>query len=187
VLHPPVDTAFFTPGAAPPASNFLVVSALVPYKRVEVAITAAARLGAQLTIVGTGPDLSRLRALAGPTVEFAGVLGPTDLREAYRRAQALLLPAEEDFGISPVEAMACGRPVIALRRGGTLETVIDGTTGLLVDEATPDAFADAMRTLRGMTFDAQLLADHASQFGVERFEREFQALAAETMTLATAC
>ncbi len=116
----------------------------MPYKRIDVAILAAARLGVPLKIVGTGPELGRLRALAGPSVEFLGALDDDALRAAYRRAQALVLPAEEDFGIAPVESLACGRPVVALGRGGAIETVVPDVTGILVDEDTPEAFAEAM-------------------------------------------
>ena len=178
VLHPPVDTGFFTPGAAPGAAGgafkvepyFLIVSALVPYKRIEVAIAAAHRLHAPLKIVGQGPDLDRLRTLAGPTVEFTGALSDDDLREVYRRATAVLLPGEEDFGIVPVEAMACGRPVIALARGGARETVRPGETGHLVADPTPEAFAAAMDDIRRHPLDPAVARNWALTFGVDRFE-----------------
>jgi glycosyltransferase involved in cell wall biosynthesis len=115
------------------------------------------------------------------------VLDSVALLDAYRSALALVLPAEEDFGISPVEAMACGRPVIALRRGGTLETVVDGVTGLLVDDATPDAFADAMRRLPALPLDSETITGHAARFGVARFERDFAALVTDALTMAAAC
>ncbi|HET9369959.1 MAG TPA: glycosyltransferase, partial [Vicinamibacterales bacterium] len=108
VLYPPVDTTFFTPGDVRPASHVLVVSALVPYKRIDIAINAAREARVPLKIVGTGPDLARLRELGGGDVEFCGHLPADRLRHAYRDAQAVVLPAEEDFGIVPVEAMACG-------------------------------------------------------------------------------
>jgi len=184
VVPPPVDTEFFNPGDVAPGSHFLVVSALVPYKRIDVAIRAAAQAGVRLTIVGSGPDLQRLRALAGSEVTFAGALDGTALREAYRQARALVLPAEEDFGIAPVEAMACGRPVIALGRGGAVETVDPGVTGLLVDRATPAAFADAMGAIDAISFDTSRLVRHASQFGVARFEREFAAVVTEALATA---
>ncbi len=172
VLHPPVDTHFFTPGDSPPQPYFLVVSALVPYKRIDVAIRAAARLGVHLKIVGTGPDLERLRAQASSTVEFLGSVDAATLRAAYRGATALVLPAEEDFGIAPVEAMACGRPVIALGRGGATETVIHGHTGLLVDAdvASDDAFAQAMDDVRRLLADPAILAAHAATFSIAQFE-----------------
>lgn len=170
VLHPPVDTRFFTPGEGPPQPYFLVVSALVPYKRIDVAIRAAARLGVPLTVVGTGPDEARLRAMAGPAVTFRGGVDASTLRGLYRHTTALVLPAEEDFGIAPVEAMACGRPVVAFGRGGATETVVPGSTGVLVDTAGPEAFADAMDHVRRTHFDAGALAAHAAGFSLERFE-----------------
>ena len=175
VLHPPVDTAFFTPNGAQPASDFLVVSALVPYKRLEVVVDAATSLGVPLTIVGTGPDESRLRSRAGSTVRFLGAVDGPALRELYRRARAVLLPGEEDFGIAPVEAMACGRPVIALGRGGATETVVPGVTGVLVPADQPEGFADAMRHFDSAAFDPKAIRVHAEQFGIDRFERAFRA------------
>jgi glycosyltransferase involved in cell wall biosynthesis len=172
ILYPPVDTRFFTPAPVAPEPYFLVVSALVPYKRLDVAVLAAMRLGVPLKIVGSGPDANRLRSIArsADNVELLGALEGEALRDVYRRARALVLPAEEDFGIAPVEAMACGRPVVALRRGGTAETVVHGVTGWLVDESTPEAFASAMAAIDGVTGDSAMLAAHAAQFGVERFE-----------------
>ena len=187
VLHPPVDTAFFTPSGDAPEPYFLVVSALVPYKRIDVAILAAARLGVRLKIVGTGPELDRLRTIAGPGVEFAGTLDAAALRDSYRRARAVVLPAEEDFGIVPVEALACGRPVIALGRGGARETIAHGECGLLVDHDTPEAFADAMAEIGSLRFDLSALRARAERFGRERFESQFAALVADTWTAHCAC
>ena len=182
VVHPPVDTGFFTidrPG--PSDGSFLVVSALVPYKRIDVAIGAAMQVGARLRIVGTGPDEARLRAVAGSGIEFLGALSDEALRDAYRSAQALVLPAEEDFGISPVESLACGRPVIALGRGGARETVEPGVTGLLVDEPSVEAFAAAMQAIGRLAFDPIRLRAHAERFSVERFESSFRAVLQETL------
>jgi glycosyltransferase involved in cell wall biosynthesis len=187
VLHPPVDTDWFTPGLEPPDPYFLVVSALVPYKRIDVAIEAARLLDAPLKIVGTGPDRSRLQKIAGPRVEFLGALDAEALRDAYRRARALVLPAEEDFGIAPVESMACGRPVVALNRGGAVETVVPGTTGRLVDDQTPDAFAEALRDIGPDTFTPEVLVTHAARFGVARFERDFAAIVARTLSNGPIC
>lgn len=175
VLHPPVDTAFFTPDGAAPASDFLVVSALVPYKRLEVVVDAATRLSLPLTMVGNGPDDGRLRARAGSTVKFLGAVEGAALRDLYRRARAFLLPGEEDFGIAPVEAMACGRPVIALGRGGATETVIPRVTGELVDTDAPEAFAAAMQSFDPGKYTAKSIRAHAEQFGVDRFESAFRA------------
>jgi len=190
VLHPPVDTAFFTPDGAPPASDFLVVSALVPYKRLEVVIDAATRLSAPLTIVGSGPDEARLRARAGSTVKFAGAVEGPALREHYRRARAVLLPGEEDFGIAPVEAMACGRPVIALGRGGATETVIPGLCGVLVAPGdatnTTNGFLEAMRVFNSADYDSAAIRAHAEQFGIERFESAFRA-SVDNLVAAASC
>ena len=188
VLYPPVDTEFFTPAPRPAQQPyFLVVSALVPYKRIDLALAAADRLQVPLKVVGAGPDLERLRARAGRTVEFTGQLGDEALREAYRGATAVLLPGEEDFGIVPVEAMACGRPVVALGRGGACETVQDGVTGVLVPESTPEAFADALSRAQSLQFDPAVLRRHAETFGVARFEHAFQAILDETLAAGRGC
>ncbi|HUL71462.1 MAG TPA: glycosyltransferase [Vicinamibacterales bacterium] len=185
VVYPPVDTAFFTPDGNRPDPYFLVVSALVPYKRIELAMTAADRLGVPLKVVGSGPEEARLRALAGPGVEFLGTIDPSALRETYRRAQAVLLPGEEDFGIVPVEAMACGRPVVALGLGGARETIVPGVTGLLVDEATPGAFAAAADRARRHPWDAARIRAHAEQFSVDRFEAALGRTIGETLAAAS--
>jgi glycosyltransferase involved in cell wall biosynthesis len=182
VLYPPVDTQFFTPGGAPPHPYFLVVSALVPYKRLDIAVDAASRLRVPLKIVGTGPDRARLRARAGAGVEFLGQVNDETLRELYRRAQAVLLPGEEDFGIVPVEAMACGRPVVALGRGGACETVVDGVTGVLVPDDAPEAFVDGMARAAGSPFDPGTLRAHADRFSVGRFEASLRGVLADALT-----
>ena len=176
VLHPPVDTVFHTPGDAPRDRYFLVVSALVPYKRLDVAIDAAADIGAPLRIVGTGPERERLGRMAGASVTFLGSIDDATLRDEYRRATALVLPAEEDFGIAPVEAMACGTPVIALGRGGATESVTHDVTGYLVDDATPDAFAGAMRRAAARDWDRAALREAAVPFGADRFDASCRAM-----------
>jgi glycosyltransferase involved in cell wall biosynthesis len=176
-----VDIAFFTPGDGPPASYFLVVSALVPYKRIDVAIQAAERLGVALKVVGTGPDLRRLQGLGGSSVEFLGHVDDASLRDLYRHARALVLPAEEDFGIAPVESLACGRPVVALGRGGALETIEDGHAGELVSDQTPEAFADAMHRVLTRVYEPGEVRRYALPFGVDRFETAFRALVTDAL------
>jgi len=181
VVYPPVDTAFFHPDGRPPGRHFLIVSALVPYKRIDVAIEAAGLAGVDLRIVGDGPERQRLQASAGPQVTFLGRRPDAEVREMYRSALAVVLPGEEDFGIVPVEAQACGRPVLALARGGALETVVPGRTGVLVDADSPQAMAEGMRRLAASTFDSADIRAHAERFGRDRFRGEMQMLVDETM------
>ncbi|HYT67091.1 MAG TPA: glycosyltransferase [Vicinamibacterales bacterium] len=180
VVYPPVDTAFYRPDQArSPEPFFLAVSALVPYKRLDVAIQAAALTNASLTIVGRGPEELRLRRLAektGGKVEFAGWLEDDDIRTAYQRCRAVLMPGIEDFGMVPVEAQACGRPVVALAAGGALESVVDGVTGILVRDSSVNAFAAAMADAASRDFDSAAIRRHAESFGKARFHAEFRAV-----------
>jgi glycosyltransferase involved in cell wall biosynthesis len=175
VVYPPVDTSFYQPDGSTPAGGALVVSALVPYKRIEVAIEACRQVGVPLRVVGQGPEMPRLRQLAGPGVQFPGSVTDEEIRAFYRQAQAVLLTGEEDFGIVPLEAQACGRPVVALARGGALETVIDGVTGVLVADGSADGFAGGLRKALGGGFDARAIRRHAESFGRERFADQFDA------------
>jgi len=152
VIYPPVDVARFRV-AEHVDDYYLVVSALVPYKRVDLAIEAAGRLGRRLLVVGTGPEERRLRALAGPRVEFLGRRTDREVADLYARGRAVLFPGVEDFGIVPLEAAAAGRPTIALARGGALETLVGldapaGTapTAVLFGAQTVDALVEAIRT-----------------------------------------
>ena len=181
VVHPPVDTVFYHPAAVEPEDNFLIVSALVPYKRIELAIAACARLGARLRLVGDGPDRQRLERQAGPGVQFLGRLSDEAIRDEYRRARAVILPGEEDFGIVPVEAQACGRPVVALGRGGALETVIDGETGVLFDQPQVADLAGALERVATMRVDSDRLRSHVEQFSRERHVQQMQALVDDTL------
>ncbi len=182
IVYPPVDTVFYHPdAAATPASHFLIVSALVPYKRIELAIEACRRAGASLRIVGDGPDRSRLERLAGADVTFLGWLTDEEVREEYRRAAAVLLPGEEDFGIVPLEAQACGRPVVARACGGALETVLDDDTGILVANGNAESWADALTRCRARTFDPARLRAHAERFSREHCVARMKAVIAETV------
>ena len=128
----------------PRVEGFLMVSALVPYKRVDLAITATERAGVPLTIVGDGPERAQLEAMGGKRVRFLGWASNDQIRDLYRSTIATILPGEEDFGIVPLEAQACGRPVVALGVGGACETVIDGENGFLVPPRDVDALTDAL-------------------------------------------
>jgi glycosyltransferase involved in cell wall biosynthesis len=177
VVYPPVDTEFFTPGAteADVDAPFLTVSALVPYKGVDLTIRAANRLQAKLRVIGSGPDLKRLRAIAGPTVRFEEWVSMEALREAYRGCRALVQAHEEDFGIAPLEALACGRPAVALAKGGALETVTPDT-GILYREPTEEALTEAMREVTRRRFDRAALRRQALQFSRERYRTEMKSL-----------
>lgn len=183
VIHPPVDTRRYPLGDGDVGDYYLVVSALVPYKRIDLAVAAAGRLGRRLIVVGTGPEAARLRRQAGPTVEFLGWRDDDEIAALYRRCRALLFPGLEDFGIVPLEAMAAGRPVIAYGAGGVLDTVVplggdEPATGVLFGEQTVEALADAIlryeaaagrfapRTLRAHaeTFDRRVFRDRMAAY-----------------------
>lgn len=181
VVYPPVDTRFFRPAYRASATYVLIVSALVPYKRLDIAIEASRVADLPLKIVGDGPDRRRLTARAGPHVEFLGRRTDEEVLALYQDAAAVVLPGEEDFGIVPLEAQACGRPVVALGRGGALETVLPGETGVLVDDESPDALAAGLREAVGTRYDAARIRRHAEQFSRERFAERIRACVDETM------
>jgi len=179
VLYPPVDTNFYTPGDVEREDFYLCVSALVPYKRLDLAVAACRRLGRRLKIIGRGPELARLERAAGPTVEFLGWRTDEEIRNHLRRCRALVFPGHEDFGIVPLEASACGAPVIALRRGGATETILAADaatpgTGLFFDEPTVEALAGAIEEFESgsLRFCAQTARRQAECFSTQRFERE---------------
>jgi glycosyltransferase involved in cell wall biosynthesis len=178
VVPPPVDVDFFTAAAAGDGARegALVVSALAPYKRIDLAIAACERLGVELKIVGTGPEERRLRRLAGPSTEFLGRVEGARLRDLYRRAACFLQPGVEDFGIASVEALACAAPVVARGRGGILDIVEDGVHGVLYelppgagDAAEIDACGAAIDKSTRIGFNPKALIDRARAFSVESF------------------
>lgn len=189
LVYPPVDTEFYTPEPAAPTSQapsaapkFLVVSALVPYKRVDLAMMAARKAGVALTVVGKGPEQANLETLAGDGIELAGWRTDDEIRDLYRTSTATILPGEEDFGIVPVEAQACGRPVVALGRGGALDTVIDGETGVLFEEPSVDSLAAALTRTAGLAWDSARIRRHAETFSRTRFVREIQHVVDDTLS-----
>ncbi len=171
VIHPPVEVEKFQPGAGN-GGYFLTVSALVPYKRIDLAIAACERLGRPLKVVGDGPEYARLKSRAGKMTEFLGSVDFKDLPGIYSDALAFIHPAEEDFGIAPLEAQASGRPVIAYGRGGALETVNAGDdhpTGLFFAEPTVDSLADAISKFDPTHFSEGDMRANAERFAPERF------------------
>lgn len=150
VIHPPVEVARFTPPPKGERSGYVIWGRHVPYKRFDLAIQAANTLGAKLTIAGTGPDTERLKSLAGPTVHFVGRISDDELVKLAQSSEAFLFPNEEDFGISAVEALAAGTPVIAYKKGGALDIVQEGETGVFFETQTADALVDAMKKFQGI-------------------------------------
>jgi glycosyltransferase involved in cell wall biosynthesis len=175
VIHPWVDTELFRAPARAGGQYDLILSALVPYKRIDVALQAYQGRNEELIVAGSGVERDRLIRSAPGNVRFLGWLGPDETVRLVQGCRALIFPGEEDFGIVPVEAMACGKPVVALRRGGALETVVEGTTGVFFDEITPRAIRDAIDRVAATSWEPAAIRQHALRFGRERFEREIDA------------
>lgn len=170
VVYPPVATDYFTPDGRGGHDGYdLVVSALVPYKRVDLAVRAYARSGFPLKVAGVGTERAALEKLAAPNVEFLGRVPDEGVRELYRRCRFLVFPGEEDFGIVPLEAQACGKPVLAFGKGGLLETVLAGRTGTFFQEQTPDALLEAAALAEKTDWDPAAIRAHAETFGEARF------------------
>jgi glycosyltransferase involved in cell wall biosynthesis len=176
VIYPPVAIDRYTPTGRPAEDFYLVVSRLVSYKRVDLAVEAAMRLGRRLVVVGTGPELPRLKRMAGAGVEFLGARPDAEIADLYARCRALLFPGFEDFGITPVEAQAAGRPVVAFGRGGATETVMDGTTGVHFAEQSVESLVQAMLRLEQTDFDPQVCRANAQRFDAAVFRRRMRTL-----------
>jgi len=179
VIPPPVDTAFFTPGDDVPGEYDLVVSALAPYKRLDLVLDAYRDTGRRLLLVGGGPEEARLRAAAPREVELLGPVTDERLRDLYRGCRAVIMPGVEDFGIVPLEAMACGRPAVVFGEGGGLETVVPGRTGVVFVEPTPEALRAAVDSLATTGFDRMGLREQAEAHDPEAFARRFRAFVEE--------
>lgn len=178
VIHPPVPLDEIALSARD--DGYLLVAArMLAYRRLDVAIGAANALGRELVIVGSGPEEARLRALAGPTVRIEPTASRAHLRDLMAACHAYLVPGEEDFGMAPVEAMAAGKPVVALRSGGALETVIDGVTGVHVAASEPTAFAAGIERLDSLSLDPAAVRAHALTFAPSVFRSNMRALFAD--------
>lgn len=173
VIHPPIDDVWFQ-GAmneGNPHSYFLVASTLAPYKRIDLAIAACNRLRVPLKIAGEGRDAARLKAMAGPTVEFLGFQSELALRDLYKNARATIFPGDEDFGLVPLESLACGTPVVACKSGGVLETLRDGETALFFSDPTVDSLTHILKEFHHHSFDATTLRQSALPYTRDIFER----------------
>jgi len=171
VVYPPVDVERFRIGETT-GDFYLIVSRLVAYKRIDLAVEAFTSMGKPLVIIGDGPDRTRLESMAGPTVTFLGRAPDEVVAEKMASCRAYVFPGSEDFGIVPVEAQACGKPVVAYRDGGALETVVEGKTGVFFDRPEASSLAAAVRELEGREWDPRRIRRNAERFSTARFLEE---------------
>lgn len=185
VIYPPVDTDFYSALPVIPTGEredfYLVVSALAPYKRIDLAIEACRRMKRRLVIIGEGQTRAALGHLAGSDVTFLGWRCATELRDTFRRARALLFPGEEDFGITPVEALAAGCPVIAFGRGGALETIENHVTGLFFEEQSAESLAAALHDFERLDLDPEAMRKASSPFSRQACEAAFRSRLIEVL------
>jgi glycosyltransferase involved in cell wall biosynthesis len=174
VIYPPVDLAKFQPqtGATQSGGYFFIVSRLLPYKRIDLAIQACNELNLPLVIAGAGRDRERLQSMAGSTVKLLGRVSDDELISLLNDCRAFIFPGLEDFGIAPIQAMACGKPVIAFAGGGALDTVIDGKTGLLFAEQNVESLKNAIQKMNDVNFAPDQIRAHAENFSVARFTNQ---------------
>jgi glycosyltransferase involved in cell wall biosynthesis len=192
VIYPPVDLSLFSV-AGRPEDFYLVVSPLVAYKRVDLAVAACSKLNRRLVVIGSGAELGRLRHMAGPSITFLGPQPDEVVRDHFRRCRAFLFPGEEDIGLTPIEAQACGRPVIAYAKGGALETVIgysqnnssepEACTGLFFPSQSVESTIEAIQMFESIEarFDPRLIRAQAERFDLPRFRAEMQAFITEKL------
>ncbi len=183
VIHPPVDVARFTPPPTGARSGYVLWGRHVPYKRFDLAIEACNRLGASLTVIGSGPDTARLKKIAGPTISFPGRVSDRELVQCAHSSQAFLFPNEEDFGISAAEAISAGLPVIAYAKGGALDIVQDGETGVLFQKQTVADLIKAIERFETMSFRPATLHRKAKRFEVSLFETKMRKIVADNAKL----
>ena len=179
VIHPPVDVDFFTPGEEAREDFDLDVSALAPYKRIELVLEAYRGTGRRLKIVGSGPERARLERTAPKEAQFLGYVDDLRLRDLYRQCRAVIMASIEDFGIVPLEAMACGRPAVVFAEGGGKESVVEGETGLVFREATPEALRATVDALQPLRFNRDALRARALLFSQAEFQLRFRSFVSE--------
>lgn len=175
VIYPCIDDKFYSKNTVSPDGRkyFLVVSRLVPYKRVDLAIKVFNRLKEPLVIVGSGSENIKLQKIAGGTVKFTGAIDDAELIELYKNARAVIFPQEEDFGLVPIEAQACGTPVIAYGKGGALETVVKDRTGVFFEEQTESSLTAAIEKFESMKINPDSCRKNAKRFNPETFKKQF--------------
>lgn len=174
VIYPPVEIERFTPKKTPSRSGFVYFGRLVPMKRVDIAVKACSDLGLDLKVIGRGTELQRLKDMAGQSVEFISDASDQEVAEAVQAAEAFIFPAEEDFGIVAVEAMAAGTPVIAYGAGGVLESVVQDKTGLFFKEQTVESLSNVLKSFDASKFESGEIIKHAAKFSTERFRTELK-------------
>lgn len=170
IIYPPVDTSVFKPYNVKTGDYYLIVSRLNSYKKIDLAVSAFNKLGVPLYVIGFGPDENRLKSMAGTNIKFLGKLGDAEIIKYYSECRALILPGVEDFGLTPVEAQACGRPVLAFRGGGALETVVEGESGLFFDKQTEESLIDTIKMFERSHFDSDIIRQNALRYDKEVFK-----------------
>ncbi|MBD3292081.1 MAG: glycosyltransferase [Armatimonadia bacterium] len=173
IIYPPANTDKFVPGDDEPEDYFLIVSALNPYKRVDLAVEACNRLGLPLKVVGGGEEFDRLAEMAGPTGEMCGKVPDQEIVGYYQRCKAFIMPQVEDFGLTPLEANGCGRPVVAFRGGGATETMVEGVSCRFFDEQTVESLAAALEDFDETRFSPDRCRENALRFSIDRFKQQF--------------
>jgi glycosyltransferase involved in cell wall biosynthesis len=174
VIHPPVDLSRFHL-SQDQSDYYVVLSRLISYKRIDLAVTACSLLRRKLLVIGDGPDRARLESMAGPTVTFLGRASDRDVEQYVSRCRALLFPGEEDFGLAPLEVAAAGRPTVAYRAGGAIETIRENETGVFFKEQNHWSLIEAMQRLERQSWSQELLRSHAEGFGVDVFREKLVA------------
>jgi len=179
VINPPVDTSWFNLAPSPSRDYYFTLSRLIPYKRIDLAVEAFNRLGKKLLIAGAGPELGRLKKMAKPNVEFLGRVSEEESRRLYQNAKAFLFPGFEDFGITPVEAMASGTPVIAYGKGGVRDSVVENITGVFFPHQSVESLIEGVEDFENRNWDPKICRKRADVFSVDLFEGKIQAFLEE--------